>query len=96
MRESFTYEPGQFQEISVFGVGEATFCLASSPTRKGYVEFSVKKVGAVTSALHELDEGETVGIRGPLRQLVPVRRASRGRTCSSSAAASAWRRSARF
>ncbi|MGB9588312.1 MAG: FAD/NAD(P)-binding protein, partial [Armatimonadota bacterium] len=70
-RESFTYEPGQFQEVSVFGVGEATFCLTSSPTRAGYVEFSVKRVGIVTCALHDLDEGETVGIRAPLGNHFP-------------------------
>ena len=46
LRESFIYEPGQFQEVSVFGVGECTFCLTSSPARKGYIEFSVKKVGS--------------------------------------------------
>lgn len=69
--ESFTYEPGQFQEVSVFGVGEATFCLTSSPTRAGYVEFSAKKVGTVTCALHDLDEGETVGIRAPLGNHFP-------------------------
>ncbi len=74
LRESFTYEPGQFQEVSVFGVGECTFCLTSSPTRKGYIEFSVKKVGSVTTALHEMSEGETVGIRGAAGQLLPVRR----------------------
>jgi NAD(P)H-flavin reductase len=71
MRERFSYHPGQFQEVSVFGVGEATFCLASSPTRPGYVEFSAKKVGALTSALHELSEGETVGIRGPYGNWFP-------------------------
>jgi sulfhydrogenase subunit gamma (sulfur reductase) len=71
MRERFAYHPGQFQEVSVFGVGEATFCLTSSPTRAGFVEFSVKRVGAVTSALHELSEGETVGIRGPYGNWFP-------------------------
>ncbi|MHB0912076.1 MAG: FAD/NAD(P)-binding protein [Armatimonadota bacterium] len=71
LRESFTYEPGQFQEVSAFGVGEATFCLTSSSTRKGYIEFSVKKVGTVTSALHDLDEGATVGIRAPLGNHFP-------------------------
>lgn len=71
MRERFTYHPGQFQEISVFGVGEATFCLTSSPTRPGYVEFSAKKIGSVTSALHELSEGEAVGIRGPYGNWFP-------------------------
>ena len=71
LRESFTYEPGQFQEVSVFGEGEATFCLTSSPTRKGYIEFSVKKVGQLTSALHEIGEGTTVGIRAPLGNHFP-------------------------
>lgn len=70
-RESFTYEPGQFQEVSVFGVGEATFCLTSSATRKGYIEFSVKKVGTVTQALQDMDEGAVVGIRAPLGNHFP-------------------------
>ena len=30
LRAQFAYHPGQFQEVSVFGVGEATFCLTSS------------------------------------------------------------------
>ena len=71
VRESFTYEPGQFQEVGVFGVGEATFCLTSTPTRKGYIEFAVKKFGSVTTALHDLDEGAIVGIRGPLGNWFP-------------------------
>ena len=71
LRESFAYEPGQFQLVSVFGVGEATFCLTSTPTRKGFVEFSVKKIGTVTQALHELDEGQTVGIRAPMGNYFP-------------------------
>lgn len=71
LRENFHYEPGQFQEVSVFGVGESTFCLTSSATRKGYIEFSVKKVGSVTSALHELSEGDIVGIRAPLGNWFP-------------------------
>ncbi len=71
LREEFHYEPGQFQEVSVFGVGEATFCLTSSSTRKGFIEFSVKKVGSVTEALHELSEGEVVGIRAPLGNWFP-------------------------
>jgi len=63
--DSFTYKPGQFVELSVFGEGEATFCLANSPTRKSAIECSVKKMGKVTQALHELDIGDTVGVRGP-------------------------------
>lgn len=71
LRDSFSYKPGQFQEVSVFGTGEATFCLTSSPTRKGFIEFSVKKLGVVTTALHELNEGDVVGIRAPLGNSFP-------------------------
>ena len=70
-RDKFTYEPGQFQLVSVFGIGEATFCLTSTATRKGFIEFSVKKVGTLTSALHEIDEGTTIGIRAPLGNSFP-------------------------
>ena len=71
LRESFTYEPGQFQEVSVFGVGESTFCLTSTPTRKGCIEFSVKRFGSVTAALHDLSEGAIVGIRAPFGNWFP-------------------------
>jgi NAD(P)H-flavin reductase len=71
LRDCFAYEPGQFQLVSVFGVGEATFCLTSSSTRKGFIEFSVKKVGSVTQALHDMSEGDVVGIRAPLGNWFP-------------------------
>jgi len=71
LRDNFLYEPGQFQEISVFGVGEAPFCLTSAPTRKGFIEFSVKRLGTVTVALHDMNVGDVVGIRGPLGNWFP-------------------------
>jgi NAD(P)H-flavin reductase len=70
LRNSFDYKPGQFVELSVFGEGEATFCISNSPTRKrsfagSDIECSVKRMGRLTQALHELDIGDAVGIRGP-------------------------------
>jgi NAD(P)H-flavin reductase len=70
--DTFSYLPGQFAEISVFGKGEAPFGMASSPTEKGHLKFSINKVGVVTSALHDLEEGEVVGIRGPLGNHYPL------------------------
>lgn len=72
LRESFTYKPGQFCEFTVFGVGEATFCLASSPTKKRYIECSVKRLGKVSNAIHQLEVGDLVGIRGPYGNGFPV------------------------
>jgi NAD(P)H-flavin reductase len=68
----FDFKTGQFGEYSVFGAGESTFCIASSPTRKGYIECSFKKVGKVTRALWDLDLGDTVGFRGPYGNHFPL------------------------
>lgn len=59
------HKPGQFVEVSVFGVGEAPISLSSSPTRKGTFEICVRKVGSLTTKLQSLKEGDKVGIRGP-------------------------------
>jgi NAD(P)H-flavin reductase len=70
--EAFAFKTGQFGLYSTFGKGEATFCIASSPTRKEYIECSVKKAGNVTTALHELNPGDVVGFRGPYGNCFPV------------------------
>ena len=70
--EKFKYLPGQFAELSIFGKGEAPIGIASSPTQSGYIEFTVKKAGVVTSALHDLEEGARMGVRGPLGNSWPI------------------------
>ncbi len=70
--KDFSYRPGQFIEFSIYGIGEAPFCLSSSPTREGHIECSIKKMGKVTQAIHELEEGDIVGIRGPYGNGFPV------------------------
>ncbi len=69
---NFRYTPGQFAELTVFGKGEAPFGMASSPTQPGGLEFSVSKVGVVTSALHNMEVGEIIGVRGPLGNGYPL------------------------
>ena len=46
--------------------------ITSSPTRKGYLEFSVMKLGKVTTALHDLEVGDTIGVRGPYGNSFPI------------------------
>jgi NAD(P)H-flavin reductase len=41
------------------------FAISSSPTKKDYIEVSVMRHGKVTSALHECEPGDVVGVRGP-------------------------------
>ena len=70
--EEFTFRTGQFGEYSVFGEGESTFCIASSPTRKGYIECTFRQAGKVTSSLARLDEGDVIGFRGPYGNIFPI------------------------
>jgi sulfhydrogenase subunit gamma (sulfur reductase) len=70
--DAFDFKAGQFGEYSVFGAGECTFCIASSPTRRGYIECSFKTVGKVTRALREVNVGDTLGFRGPYGNCFPV------------------------
>ncbi len=64
--------PGQFCEISLLGYGESPFGIATSPTEKEFLRFTVNKTGFVTSKLHELPDGSIVGVRGPLGNGYPV------------------------
>jgi sulfite reductase subunit B len=58
--------PGQFVQVSVLGIGECPISICSSPTRPDTFQLCVRKAGNVTNYLHNLADGQTVGIRGPL------------------------------
>lgn len=72
LREEFTFDSGQFGEYSILGIGEAPFCISSSPTRRGHLEFATQKVGRVTNALHRLSVGTEIGFRGPYGNSFPI------------------------
>ncbi len=73
--KSLGHQPGQFVEVSVFGVGEAPISISSSPSRSnGRFELCVRRVGDVTGALHRLRIGDTVGVRGPYGRGFPIER----------------------
>ena len=67
------FVPGQFVMVAIPGVGEAPFSISSSPSQFGYFEIVVRKVGTFTSALHMLEEGDMIRIRGPFGAGFPVR-----------------------
>ena len=60
------HSPGQFVQVSMLGIGECPISVCSSPTRRDYFELTVRRVGAVTAAIHEIAAGDMIGIRGPL------------------------------
>ena len=69
--KNFTFQPGQVGQLSVFGVGESTFVINSSPTRMDYLQFSVMKAGENTAALHKPNAGDKIGVRAPLGNWFP-------------------------
>jgi sulfhydrogenase subunit gamma (sulfur reductase) len=71
-REGFDFRCGQFAELSVLGLGECPIGIASSPMETDHVEFTVKRTGVVTSALHNCEEGAAIGVRGPYGNGFPM------------------------
>jgi sulfhydrogenase subunit gamma (sulfur reductase) len=66
------HSPGQFVELSVFGVGEAPLSISSSPTRGETFEVCVRRVGDVTTAMERLRLGAMIGVRGPFGRGFPL------------------------
>ena len=75
VQEAFDYKPGQFVEVSVFGLGEIPISITSTPSRPGFLELNVKNVGSVSGALHRLSKGSEIGIRGPFGNGFPYEKA---------------------
>ena len=72
--EPVSFEAGQFVELTVPGVGEAPFTPSSPPAQKEQLAVTVMEAGRVTSALHELEPGVVLGLRGPYGNVYPLDR----------------------
>jgi NAD(P)H-flavin reductase len=70
----FSCCPGQFVTVSVFGCGEAPFGVANSGEDMAELQITVRRYpgGQVTEPLHQLAEGDRVGLRGPFGKGFPV------------------------
>jgi sulfhydrogenase subunit gamma (sulfur reductase) len=70
--KDFSYSPGQFLMASVWGAGEVPISITSTDGVHKEIELCIRKVGLVTSALHNLKRGDLLGIRGPLGNRFPI------------------------
>jgi len=61
---NFKIKSGQFIMCTVFGAGEFAVSLPPSPENDRF-HITVRKIGKVTNALHDLEVGDKVGVRGP-------------------------------
>ncbi|MCF7878499.1 MAG: FAD/NAD(P)-binding protein [Candidatus Omnitrophica bacterium] len=70
--ESLDHEPGQFVMVSIAGVGEVPISVSSSPTKRSSFELVVRNAGKVTGAMHKLEAGDKLGIKGPFGKGFPI------------------------
>lgn len=69
------FEPGQFNMLYVFGVGEVPVSISGDPRQPEVLVHTVRAVGGVTRALQKLGPGDVVGVRGPFGSAWPVDKA---------------------
>ena len=71
----FAFQPGQFNMLYAFGVGEVPISISGDPGNPEKLVHSVRTVGAVTDALSKLKKGAEIGVRGPFGSPWPVNEA---------------------
>jgi NAD(P)H-flavin reductase len=72
---SAAFEPGQFNMVYVFGVGEVPISISGDPGHPNPLVHTVRAVGAVTSAVCKAKRGDVLGVRGPFGSHWPVEEA---------------------
>jgi NAD(P)H-flavin reductase len=68
----FSFDAGQFIELTIPGIGEAPFTPSSSPYVKDTLEMTIMKVGRATSSLFDMKVGDSLGVRGPFGKRYPI------------------------
>ena len=73
--DGFSFAPGQFNMLYVFGVGEVPISISSDPSGSPQIQHTTRVVGTVTKAMRLLKRGDMLGIRGPFGTHWPVEEA---------------------
>jgi NAD(P)H-flavin reductase len=73
--EEYTFLPGQFNMIYVFGVGEIPISISGDPANPRTLVHTTRAVGAVTKAMDKMRRGDILGIRGPYGTPWPIDKA---------------------
>jgi len=68
----FSFQPGQFNMLYVFGHGEVPISVSGDPAKSHSLVHTIRNVGSVTAALQRLKAGDTVGVRGPFGNSWPL------------------------
>jgi NAD(P)H-flavin reductase len=65
VQAAYQFEPGQFNMLYLYGVGEIAISIVSDPKDEYIVGHTIRAVGRVSQAMSRLQAGEFLGVRGP-------------------------------
>lgn len=72
LHDQYRFEPGQFNMLYLFGVGEVPITITSDPDNRQWIDHTIRSVGRVTNRLVELQPGAALGFRGPFGRGWPL------------------------
>ncbi|APC97602.1 FAD/NAD(P)-binding protein [Francisella frigiditurris] len=76
LRKTYQFQPGQFNMLYLYGVGEVAISIVNDRDFKTDVfEHTIQVVGRVTKGMAKLKAGERIGVRGPYGSSWPVEQA---------------------
>ncbi len=74
----FAFDPGQFNMVYAFGVGEVPISISGDPSGEGPLVHTVREVGAVSAAICAAEPDQVLGVRGPYGSSWPIAEAEGG------------------
>lgn len=72
---AYSFAPGQFNMLYLFGVGEVPISIVSDPQDESLIDHTIRAVGRVTDGLAKLRPGDQLGLRGPFGRGWPMKEA---------------------
>lgn len=75
-QEAYSFVPGQFNMLYLFGIGEIPISIVSDPHDTDVIDHTIRAVGRVTEGFAKLKPGDVIGIRGPYGRGWPLSRAT--------------------
>ena len=70
--EMVPFLPGQFNMLYAFGVGEVAISISGDAADESKIVHTTRSVGAVSTALNSVADGDVIGVRGPFGTAWPV------------------------
>jgi NAD(P)H-flavin reductase len=76
--DGYEFQPGQFNMVYLFGVGEVAISISSDPAHTHRLGHTIRHVGRVTNVFRGLGPGDEIGVRGPFGRPWPLHEAMDG------------------